>query len=128
MESYVKPMILPNEEVAEGVFAASGSCYTASGYIAQFPQDGGAGRYVCQLNGTHSSEHTNDAQTVTVTFNQPVTYLSSAGTYISGSGTNTIQLGYTYHQNPNDQIGLGNLEIESEAGLTNPTVTISDGF
>lgn len=130
MKRYEKPTILVNEELAEGIFMASGDCYTASGYITQSPQTG-RGTYCIQLNGKHNSSgsdrHTNDAQTVTVNFNQAVTYTSSGGTLKSGNGTTSLVLTYSYHQNSVDNVGLGSLYVESEAGLSLVSVVISDG-
>ncbi len=128
---YEKPMILTNDDLSEGIYMASGvgsACYTAWGRIEQTPSTG-RGNYVLRLDGKHAATdgHTNDAQTVTVSFNQPVTYVSSSGTLVSGSGTSTIVLNYTYHQNSNDNIGLGNMTVESDAGLALVGVIISDG-
>ena len=39
MKEYMKPMLVTSDELAEGVYLASG-CYTASAYIHQTPQDG----------------------------------------------------------------------------------------
>ena len=41
MREYMKPMLVTSDELAEGVYLASGAgCYTASAYIHQTPQDG----------------------------------------------------------------------------------------
>lgn len=128
---YEKPMILENEEFFEGVYMASGansSCYSSEGFIRQTPETG-RDNYVIQLNGRHSATdgHTNEAQTVTVSFNIPVNYISSGGSLVSGSGTSTIVLAYNYHQNANDNIGLGDLIVTADTGLVLSGVTISDG-
>ena len=57
MTNYESPVILRTEELAEGVYLASG-CYTASAYIHQTPQSG-SGEYRIQVNGQHSADHTN---------------------------------------------------------------------
>lgn len=49
MTNYESPVILRTEELAEGVYLASG-CYTASAYIHQTPQSG-SGEYRIQVNG-----------------------------------------------------------------------------
>ena len=105
MTNYESPVILRTEELAEGVYLASG-CYTASAYIHQTPQSG-SGEYRIQVNGQHSADHTKEAQTLTISFSLPVTYTSSGGSLVSGSGTNTLVINYNYHQNPTDNIGLG---------------------
>ena len=43
MRDYMKPVVIVNSEVSEGVYAASGSadeCYTVNAYIHQRPQLG----------------------------------------------------------------------------------------
>lgn len=45
MRDYMKPVVIVNSEVSEGVYAASGSadeCYTVNAYIHQRPQLGEA--------------------------------------------------------------------------------------
>ena len=81
MTNYESPVILRTEELAEGVYLASG-CYTASAYIHQTPQSG-SGEYRIQVNGQHSADHTKEAQTLTISFSLPVTYTSSGGSLVS---------------------------------------------
>ena len=135
MTNYESPVILRTEELAEGVYLASG-CYTASAYIHQTPQSG-SGEYRIQVNGQHSADHTKEAQTLTISFSLPVTYTSSGGSLVSGSGTNTLVINYNYHQNrggmpwrlhqnPTDNIGLGDLVVQADAGLAVTSVNITD--
>ena len=126
---YNKPVILTNDDMAEGVYAASGGCYTTTAYIHQRPETG-RGDYRIQVNAQHSSDHTNNAQTLTISFNQSVVYKSCNGqgaTCISGDGTNTLQIGLTYWQNGTDNIGFGDLVVESDQGLSISSVVMSDG-
>ena len=124
--AYSKPVAVPVEDMAEGVYMASGSgCYTASAYIHQTPQTG-RGDYRIQVNGVHSADHTRETQWLHITFNQPVTYESSNGTIQSGDGTNTLVIEYHYHQNPSDNIGLGDLVVQADAGLAVTGVSITD--
>lgn len=118
MKNYVKPVVLVNEELAEGVYAASGDCYTVSGYIHQIPQLG-RGDYRIQFNGKHSAadKHHSGEQVLIITFNMPVVYKGSNGTLVSGSGTNTISIKYNYHNNDDDNIGLGDVIVEADQGL-----------
>lgn len=122
---YSKPVVLLNEELSEGVYAASGSdCYTASATIHQRPQTG-RGDYRMQVNGRHSSDyHHGNAQVAILTFNLPVKYVSSNGTLVDGDGTNVLQIAYSYHQNATDNIGLGDVVVTADAGLTDPHVEI----
>lgn len=126
MEKYSKPMVTVDQGLAEGVYAASGAgCYEASAYIHQTP-DIGRGDYRIQVNGKHNADHTKEAQTLTISFNQPVTYSSSNGTLAGATTGTTLTINYTYHQNPNDNIGLGDLVVTSDAGLAITGVSITD--
>ena len=77
-------------------------------------------------NGQHHSDHTKEAQTLTISFNQPVTYSSSQGTLAGATTGTTLTINYTYHQNPNDNIGLGDLVVVSDPGLSITGVSITD--
>ena len=126
MKNYTKPIVIANEELAEGVYANSGDgCYTASAYIHQSPETG-RGDYRIQVNGVHNADHTKETQWLYITFNMPVTYKSSNGALEAGDGTNTLVIKYNYHQNPTDNIGLGDLVVEAEAGLAITNVRITD--
>ena len=121
---YRKPIILTNDSLFEGVYAASG-CYTANAYIHQTPETG-RGDYRIQVNGKHDADHTKETQWLHITFNMPVVYGSSQGSLDSGDGTNTLVIRYNYHQNPNDNIGLGDLVVEADQGLAVTAVSITD--
>lgn len=126
MSNYSKPVISIDDGMAEGVYAASGGgCYTADAYIHQTPQTG-RGDYRIQVNGKHNSDHTKEAQILTISFNQNVTYVSGGAGLISGDGTTTLKVKLSYHQNPNDNIGFGDLIVTSDAGLAITGVSITD--
>ncbi|MDR0963380.1 MAG: hypothetical protein LBM60_02040 [Clostridium sp.] len=132
MEGYVKPMILPNEEVAEGVFAASGAvasggCYSVTARIHQRPELGRES-YTIQVDGTHDADHISTSQILTISFNLPVEHLSSQGTYLSGNGTNTLTIGYGYYKNPSDQIGLGDIVVKAADGLEINSYVLDEGY
>lgn len=124
MSKYVKPVVFLDEGMAEGVYAASG-CYTVTTNIHQKPETG-RGDYRIQVDGVHAADHTREAQTLTITFNQEVTYSSSNGTLVGSETGTTISIGYTYHQNPNDNIGLGDLVVVSNPGLEVVSAKITD--
>ncbi len=125
MKKYIKPIIIPLD-ASEGVYAASGSsCYTAQAYIHQTPETG-RGDYRIQVNGQHNADHTKESQYLEIFFNQPVIYKDSNGTLLEGNGTTMLKIKFNYHQNPIDNIGLGNLTIESDAGLSIISVKITD--
>ena len=124
MKKYSKPTILVNDEYSEGVYAASG-CYTVTESIRQDNQTGRTD-YRIQVDGKHDSNHTRDAQTLTVSFNMPVEYKSSGGTLQGASVGTTIVVKYNYHQNPTDNIGLGDLVVSAEQGLQITSISLTD--
>lgn len=119
-KAYEKPMALANDGLAESVYMASGAtgsdCYTAEAYIHQYPVNGDR-TYRLQVNGKHNTTHTSDKQELVVSFNMPVEYVSSGGSLLSGNNTSTLHIGYTYWNNPTDNIGLGDLCIKADDGL-----------
>ncbi len=130
MEKYVKPMVLANEELAEGVYAASGDCYTVNAYISQFPELGRP-NYVIHVGATHNAadKHHSSEQMLTLSFNQPVKFIgvsSSNGTLTGGDNTPTLQITFNYHSNggPED-IGLSDITVEAREGLAITGATLS---
>ena len=124
MKKYSKPTIFVNDEDSEGVYAASG-CYSITVNIHQKPQNG-RGDYRIQVNGIHKSNHTRDAQTMTISFNMPVVYKSSNGVIQGANTGTTLVISYAYHQNPTDNIGLGDLIVEGDQGLQVTSVALTD--
>ena len=60
MMNYEKPIVLANEDVAEGVYAASGAgvgsdCYTVSAYITQTPEIGNE-TYCIHMDAVHAAD------------------------------------------------------------------------
>lgn len=126
MVKYSKPMVIVDQGLAEGVYADSGAgCYEASAYIHQRPETG-RGDFRIQVNGQHHADHTREAQVLTISFNQNVTYVSGGAGVIDGNGTPTLRVKLGYHQNPSDNIGLGDLVVTSDAGLAITGVSITD--
>ena len=109
------------------MYAASGAsgCYTSDAYIHQTPQTG-RGDYRIQVNGKHNADHTKEAQVLTISFNQNVTYVSGGAGLISGDGTTTLKVNLSYHQNPTDNIGFGDLVVTADTGLAITGVSITD--
>lgn len=121
MKRYERPIAQINDSLAEGVYMASGAegdgCYTVNAIIHQRP-DNGNRTYRIQVNGAHNASHHSTAQVLTLNFNLPVTYISSNG-ILQGSNTGTtLQIGYTYHSNNTDNIGLGDVVVEADDGLS----------
>lgn len=126
MAKYSKPMVTVDQGLAEGVYAASGAgCYTASAFIHQTPETG-RGDFRIQVNGKHNADHTREAQVLTISFNQNVTYVSGGAGLIRGDGTTTLQIKLSYHQNPTDNIGFGDLIVTADTGLSITGVSITD--
>lgn len=126
MRKYEKPVVMVCEELAEGVYASSGSqCYTVSAYITQTPTIG-RGDYRIQLNAVHNADHTNDAQILTIKFNQNIQYVSSNGNLAYGDDTNTLVINFSYWQNEYDKVGLGELVVTSDEGLEIVNVKLAD--
>ncbi|MCD8346967.1 MAG: hypothetical protein LUD16_03240 [Lachnospiraceae bacterium] len=116
---YRRPVVLANEEISEGVYTASGNgtgCYSVSAYITQTPETGRE-TYVIQVNAKHDADHTSSSQTLVLSFNQAVTYVSSGGSLKSGDGTSTLYIDYTYWNNASDNIGLGDVYVSAGDGL-----------
>lgn len=129
MCNYCKPFVLMNEELAEGVYAASGApaakfggpdCWTVNAYIHQWPETG-RDSYVIQTTGTHLNpdHHLSNIQ-ITYHFNQTVTFESCNGGTLVGNGTSSsITLERNIGTpNSNEGLGLGDLYVVSESGLS----------
>lgn len=122
MKNYVQPVVLENEELAEGIYAASGAggsdCYTVTWNIHQQPETGRED-FRIQVNAPHAATngHHSGVQILVISYNQSVTYKSSQGTLESGDGTNTLRIRYQYHNNGTDNIGLGDLVVEADPGV-----------
>jgi hypothetical protein len=117
MSEYSKPVVLVNEDMAEGVYAASG-CYTVEANITQSPEVG-RGTYVIHASARHAASHHSGIQTLTLTFNQVVTFVKCSASHdsVSGSGSASLVITYSYHNNGGDYIGLGDIEVIADAGL-----------
>ena len=81
MKDYVKPIVLSNEELAEGVYAASGGipegdCWTVEAYSVQ---DWNGSEHVFEVKAIHSNEfkHISIETVVTLTFSTTVTSAKS---------------------------------------------------
>jgi len=76
MMNYEKPLILENEDIAEGVYAASGAdaadCWTVDPVAVQ---DWNGSHKVFEIRCVHSNavEHISSASTVVLTFNSALT-------------------------------------------------------
>lgn len=123
---YQKPMMISNDELAENIYAAT-SCYTVDAQITQRPETGRE-YYVIQVNAKHAAAdgHTSSHQSLTLTFNQEVTYGWSGGTLTSAATGTSITIEYWYWNNPNDNIGLADIVVTSAPGLAITGSSMSD--
>lgn len=128
MGKYVKPVVLDNKDLAEGIYAASGNidsgCYSVTARIHQTPEPG-RDDYRIQVNAIHDTNHTCKGQLLTLEFNQAVQYVSSNGQLRENNG-NVISIMYSYWNNPHDNIGLGDVVVKSSDGLAIINSYISD--
>lgn len=127
---YVKPTIVANADLSEGIYLASGSgtgCYTIDASIVTQTPTEDRTNYIISINATHAADHTREAQTLYINFNQPVNYVScGVGSLLSGNNTSSLAIAMHYHQNPNDKIGFSDLTVESDPGLSITGVQITD--
>ena len=131
-----KPMIQAVDDLAEGVYMASGDdmtaqgdgCYTTTAYIHQWPETG-RDDYRIQVDAHHNADHNSKSQQLEISFNQPVTFKScnaSGASLAGGNGTNTLLINLTYWNNHTDNIGFGDFVVESDAGLSITGVVMHD--
>lgn len=92
---YEKPIVLVNEELAEGVYAASGAesakCWTV---VAPSVQDWNGSHHVFEVQCVHSDavEHISSASTVTLTFSNSLTdAYSEFSTTFSGNQVTIVR-------------------------------------
>lgn len=122
---YNKPMILTNSDLAEGVYAASG-CFTVTWNMHQRPETG-RGDYRIQVNAQHSASHTCSEQYLVITFNQPVVFKECGAAIIDSSTSGTsLRLVRRNHCNGNDNIGFGDVVVESDPGLEVVSMVVTD--
>lgn len=116
-KKYEKPIIEVTEDFFEGVYAASG-CYFVTATITQIPENG-RGDYRIQVNGAHnaSDSHHSSEQILTIVFNNPVIYKSSNGED-AGSNLNVVHIRFGYHSNGVEGVGLGDVIVEADPGLS----------
>lgn len=115
MKTYVKPMALVNNELAEGVYMASGmtgsDCYHADVILESEPAVGKS-YYTFRIKPTHAGDHPTDREEVVISFNTPVKFISSEGTYISGDNSSTLHILYGRYNNPNESGDFGIVNVQ----------------
>lgn len=125
MKKYERPVVMINEELAEGVYAASGAtCYLVNGFGCQNPYElngTNMNAWTVHVDGIHDDPgHHSSYREVTIVFNYPV-YVEkyeSNTTVLSGDGTNTIVVSLNHHNNSVDNIGLSGFVVKVDKSIT----------
>lgn len=135
MKKYEKPVVMINEELAEGVYAASG-CWTANGAGRQ-TRVSSREDFRFQVNGSHIAVAHTGKVIVTFIFDQPVKAAEFCGYQLLGDisgGATVVQFELTNYSggvNPSENFGGGALNVKTvDDNLTELeliSVTISDG-
>ena len=88
-------------------------CYSCNAHINQRPEVG-RDDYRIQINAQHHGDHTCNEQILTMIFNHPVTFISCSNGSLNGSNNKSeIKVKLRYHNNPNDNIGMGDFIVKS---------------
>lgn len=121
MNNYYKPEIKLDEDLAEGVYAASGTdgiSYTVNVHPTHTDKhDGPDWRF--DVNATRTGTSSAIGQQVVITFSVPVTIVDkNKAESVTGSGTNMLTLIYRAHK-ANGEMMLGHITVNSP---TQPTV------
>lgn len=98
---YQKPVILVNDDLAEGVYAASGSstdCWEVSGGSVQ---DYNGSHHVFEISAKHSTDVTHITTQVvyTFTFSAPVTNAYSESDFVTTFSGSTVTVTRNLHAN-----------------------------
>lgn len=98
MKDYVKPVVLVNEELAEGVYAASGAgdCWSI-GVTSDQEWNGKGHTFRIQINHSDKVEHISTQSTAVLTFNYPVEVKECEFPAVANG--NTVTITRTQHAN-----------------------------
>lgn len=90
MKKYEKPVVMINEELAEGVYAASGDCWTVTPTSVQ-PWNGTAHVFEIKIVHQRNLQHISNSSTVVLTFNHPISS-ATAQEYACTASGNTVTI------------------------------------
>ncbi len=92
MKNYEKPMVMVNESVAEGVYAASGDCWTT--YSSSDPQPYVDGYHIFQIICKHDNQVGHDVKSFTavITFNDAITAVENMNVGTASYSGNTVSI------------------------------------
>ena len=140
MKKYEKPIVMINEELAEGVYAASGY-WTVTIKENHQTREIGQDSFVFQMDGVHSSTcpHTGSVL-ITCVFSEPVIVTSKPQdwSYVDISSTTVYSYAHSFTRtnlatnvNPTEEIGSGDFYVKpADDNITELTLTdawIEDG-
>ena len=117
MGAYVKPVILQNEDLSEGVFAASGSDGSCLSVTSWLDGQDGSGSYRIVFKVQHTG-HQSYGQTIVATLSTSFTVVETDGTVSASVSGNTLTL---VRNNQLNDTGLVELWVKVNAA-TQPTV------
>lgn len=123
--NYIKPVIMLNEDLAEGVYTASGEadCWTIE---VKSDQEWNGRYHTFRVNIVHSNtvQHISTASTSVITFSLPVKYAQSEGFDVSYSG-NTVTIVREQHANAYQSGDNANFLLEVEADTKDLTEALA---
>lgn len=104
-----QPQPQPQPQVKRGT-----ACYSCTAQINQRPETG-RDDFRIQINAQHHGNHICDEQYLTVIFSNRATFIScSNGSLMGPNNTERIEVRLRYHNNPNDNIGMGDFTVKSD--------------
>ena len=132
MKKYEKPVVMINEELAEGVYAASG-CWSATGAGTQ-TSVAARNDWRFTISGVHSASEPHKANVyITFAFDQDISDASYSGyTKIEVSGKKAVFQLTNYNNGVNKTENFGGAAlnvttVNAVTSLTLSSVTITDG-
>lgn len=134
MKNYVKPTVVPENELWEGVYMASGgsNCLNITADIEYTPDmQYSGGRYSIRLTGHHTGDHFSYRQRATITFNKTVEFYEQqgGGVCVGRSTGNVLVIEWDlsgYGIGPGEQHGYGYLKVNADLGLQVLSVAAED--
>lgn len=127
MKNYEKPMVMVNEGLAEGVYAASGDCWkNLQAEITDYNTSPGP-QVSVSMKHVNEDMHLSSI-TMTLYFNQTITAATGSGwnrtpDYLGESGSTVVIQVNIGTSNPNEELG-GNVIVECE----NPAALLLTDF
>jgi len=134
MKNYVKPTVVPSNELGEGIYMASGSsdCLSITADIEYTPDmQFSGGRYSIRLTAHHTGDHFSYRQRATITFNQSVEFYEQqgGGVCVGSSTGNVLVVEWdlsAYGIGPGEEHGYGYLKVNADPGLEVLSVVAED--